>query len=98
MRFNRTKCKALNLRHGNSQYQYRLEDEQTKSSSAKDLGVLVDERLDLSQQGALAAQKACPGLHQKQSGLRSHEGSDLVPLFCSHEILLECCIQLWGPH
>ena len=57
VRFNKTKCKISHLGQGNLHCQYKLGDERIEHSS-KDLGVLVDGNLDMSQQCILAAQKA----------------------------------------
>ncbi|KAJ7407892.1 hypothetical protein BTVI_61559 [Pitangus sulphuratus] len=58
-RFNKTKCKVLQLGWSNPWYQSRPGDELIKSSPAKkDSGLLVGDRWDLTQQCVLTGQKA----------------------------------------
>ena len=99
MRFSKAKCKVLQLGQGSPCYPYRLWDEGMKSCpTKKDLGVLMDEKLDMSRQCALAAQKADCTLGCIQSNMASRSREGILPL-CSTLVgpHLEFCIQLWSP-
>jgi len=83
MGFNEAKCKVLHLGHSNPHYQYSLEDVRVEHSPAgKDLGVLVDGKVDMSQQCALTAQKAnhIPGCIESIVASRLRE---VIPPLCS---------------
>ena len=97
MEFKRAKCKVLCLGWGNPKHRYMLGGEWIESSpEEKDLEVLVDKRLNMSQQCVLVAQKANCILDCIKRSVTSRSREVILPL-CSCETHLEYGLQFWGP-
>ncbi|GAB0206373.1 mitochondrial enolase superfamily member 1 [Grus japonensis] len=99
MKFSKAQCKVLHTVQGNPKHNYRLGEEWIeRSPEEKALGVLIDEKLNMSRQRALAAQKANHILGCIKTSKTSRSREVMLPLYSAlvrpH---LEYCIQLWGP-
>ena len=99
MKFNNAKCKVLHVFLGNPKHKYRLGREWIESSSEKkDSELLVDDKLSMTQQYVLAAQRASCILGCIRRNMASRSREVILHLYSAlvrpH---LELCIQLWDP-
>ena len=97
MKFHKAKCKVLHMGQSNPTYKSRLGEKWIESSpEEKDLEVLVDGKLTMSQQCVLTALKANHILGCMKRSMTSESREVILPLYSTlvtpHP---EHCVQRW---
>lgn len=97
--FNKAKSKVLHLGQVCPEHESRLGNEWIgRSSAEKNVGVLVDEKLNMSHHMCSCSleDQPCPGMNQKRGGQQG-EGSDCPLLLCLSEAPVVVLHPTLGP-
>uniref|UniRef100_K7EX00 Reverse transcriptase domain-containing protein n=1 Tax=Pelodiscus sinensis TaxID=13735 RepID=K7EX00_PELSI len=100
MKFNKDKCKVLHLGRNNQFHTYRMgSDCLGRSMAERDLGVIVDHKLNMRQKCDAVAKKANMILGCINRCFESKTREVILPLYSALvRPQLEYCVQFWAPH
>ena len=100
MEFNVEKCKVMHLGHNNPRNSYRMGDTVLEATEEeKDLGVLIDDKLDFGKHIRTIVAKANRVLGMIKVAFACMNMPMFLNLYTAQvRPLLEYCVQVWSPH